>query len=156
MRDEGLHSSGMISQCCNIARGIVGESSNGLGLEQEERPVTKLTGQNSHDFFLTIKLESTSQSHSATSLALPIPRAAVSSLSSKFFIPTNSIPHVLSAGAIEKVEDVIYERVSNNDSPSSSIIKVCISACLIIDTAFSKNQDILVHCVAEISRSLGT
>ncbi|KAE9396290.1 phosphatases II [Gymnopus androsaceus JB14] len=97
------------------------------------------------------------ESHPTVSLVLPsIYLGPCSAASSKSFLSTNSISHVLSVGASpsEKVDGVIYHRVSISDSPSSSIIKVCDSACTIIDDALkSKNGTILIHCSSGISRS---
>ncbi|KAG6910573.1 hypothetical protein DXG01_009524 [Tephrocybe rancida] len=83
-----------------------------------------------------------------------------SAASSKSFLTTNQISHVLSIGpspaANLKVHAVSYHRISLNDSPSSSITKVCDSACDIIDAALrsnSGNGKILIHCAAGISRS---
>ncbi|KAI0797443.1 protein-tyrosine phosphatase-like protein [Abortiporus biennis] len=99
-------------------------------------------------------------SQSTVSLILPpaIYLGPCSAASSKSFLTTNSITHVLSVGSspAEKVDGVIYYRISLSDTPSSSITKVCDSACDIIDTAVrSKNGSgkILIHCSAGISRS---
>ena len=97
---------------------------------------------------------------SAVSLVLPptIFLGPCSAASSKAFLSTNLITHVLSVGAspADRVEGVEYDRISISDSPSSSITKVCDSACDIIDKALrSKNNTgrIFIHCSAGISRS---
>jgi len=81
-----------------------------------------------------------------------------SAASSKPFLTTQAITDVLSVGAspAEKIDGVTYHRVSLSDSPSSSIAKVCDSACTIIDAALKSRNGtgkILVHCSAGISRS---
>ncbi|EPQ56967.1 phosphotyrosine protein phosphatases II, partial [Gloeophyllum trabeum ATCC 11539] len=81
-----------------------------------------------------------------------------SAASSQPFLSSHSITHVLSVGSSpsQKLDGVTYHRISLSDSPSSSITKVCDSACTIIDSALqSKNGagKILIHCSAGISRS---
>ncbi|KAH7883468.1 protein-tyrosine phosphatase-like protein [Phlebopus sp. FC_14] len=106
------------------------------------------------------KTKATTSSQPPVSLILPpsLYLGPCSTASSKPFLTTNSITHVLSVGATpaHEVEGVTYHRISLSDSPSSSISKVCDSACKIIDDALqSKNNTgkILVHCSAGISRS---
>ncbi|KLO13174.1 phosphatases II [Schizopora paradoxa] len=97
--------------------------------------------------------------NSSASLILPsLYIGPCSAASSKAFLYTNGVTHVLSVGATptNPVENVVYQRISISDSPSSSIIKVCDSACYIIDAALSSHNGtgkILVHCSAGISRS---
>ncbi|KAF9498175.1 phosphatases II [Pleurotus eryngii] len=84
-----------------------------------------------------------------------------SAASSKPFLTSNAITHVLSIGTTPAatVESVAYHRLSLTDSATSSIEKIVDSACDIIDSALaSKNPKggqgkILVHCSAGISRS---
>ncbi|KAK5994294.1 Dual specificity protein phosphatase 1 [Cladobotryum mycophilum] len=97
---------------------------------------------------------------SSASLILPpsIFLGPCSAASSGPFLQANSISHVLSIGATPaaKVDGVEYHRLAINDSPSSSITKVCDSACQIIDDALGSkncNGKILIHCSAGISRS---
>ncbi|PFH48570.1 hypothetical protein AMATHDRAFT_103347, partial [Amanita thiersii Skay4041] len=96
----------------------------------------------------------------SASLVLPpsIYLGPCSAASSKSFLTTNSITHVLSIGASPsvKVDGVIYHRLSVSDSVSSSITKVTDAACDIIDGAIAAKKGtgkILVHCAAGISRS---
>ncbi|KAL6809645.1 protein-tyrosine phosphatase-like protein [Trichoderma sp. SZMC 28015] len=100
------------------------------------------------------------EKHNSTSLVFPpsIFIGPVSAASSVQLLQTNSISHVLSIGASpsSKVPGVVYDRVSITDSPSSSIAKICDTACDIIETALQSNNGtgrILVHCSAGISRS---
>ncbi|KLO13169.1 phosphatases II, partial [Schizopora paradoxa] len=81
-----------------------------------------------------------------------------SAASSKAFLSSNAVTHVLSVGATptNPVEGVVYQRISISDSPSSSITKVCDAACDIIDAALRSHKGkgkIFVHCSAGISRS---
>ncbi|TFK51503.1 phosphatases II [Heliocybe sulcata] len=98
-------------------------------------------------------------SQPAVSLVVPsIYLGPCSAASSKPFLTSHSITHVLSVGSspADIVDCVTYHRISLSDSPSSSITKVCDAACTIIDEALqSKNctGSILVHCSAGISRS---
>ncbi|KLO12976.1 phosphatases II, partial [Schizopora paradoxa] len=98
---------------------------------------------------------------SSSSVSLVIPSLYLgpcSAASSKAFLSSNAVTHVLSVGATPNnpVDDVVYQRISISDSPSSSITKVCDAACDIIDAALSSHKGkgkILVHCSAGISRS---
>ncbi|EHK20502.1 uncharacterized protein TRIVIDRAFT_192739 [Trichoderma virens Gv29-8] len=100
------------------------------------------------------------EKHNSTSLVFPpsVFIGPVSAASSIQLLETNSISHVLSIGASpsSKVPGVVYDRVSITDSPSSSIVKICDTACDIIETSLQSNNGsgrILVHCSAGISRS---
>ncbi|KAI6140052.1 protein-tyrosine phosphatase-like protein, partial [Pisolithus thermaeus] len=86
--------------------------------------------------------------------------------SSESFLSKNSITHVLSVGASPstQVDGVAYQRLSINDSVSSSISKVTDTACDLINRALWKltggentqngtRENILVHCSSGISRS---
>ncbi|KAH7104920.1 protein-tyrosine phosphatase-like protein [Auriculariales sp. MPI-PUGE-AT-0066] len=94
---------------------------------------------------------------SPISLVLPnIYLGPASAASSAGLLASKSITHVLSVGAkpSSPVEGVHYARISLNDTPESSIVKVCDEASTIIDAALaSRNGAILVHCSAGISRS---
>lgn len=98
---------------------------------------------------------------SPSSVSLVVPSLYLgpcSAASSKQFLTTNSITHVLSVGAspTDPVDGVVYHRISINDSVTSSISKVSDTACEIIDTALKSHNGtgkILVHCSAGISRS---
>lgn len=114
---------------------------------------------NAYSFLVMGKRDKTT-SQPAVSLVLPpsIYLGPCSAASSKTFLTANSVSHVLSVGASPsaKVDGVTYHRISLSDSPSSSITKVCDSACTIIDAALKSNNGagkILIHCSAGISRS---
>ncbi|KAH9833155.1 protein-tyrosine phosphatase-like protein [Rhodofomes roseus] len=99
----------------------------------------------------------------AVSLILPpaLFLGPCSAASNKAFLSANTITHVLSIGSTpaQKVEGVIYHRLSLNDSPTSSISKATEEACKLIDGAIAVKAKsggkgkILVHCSAGISRS---
>jgi atypical dual specificity phosphatase len=96
----------------------------------------------------------------AASLVLPpsIYVGPCSSASSRPFLTSNSINHVLSIGSTpaSQVDGVTYHRLALTDSRSSSIAKVAEAAGAIIDAALeSRNRSgkILVHCMAGRSRS---
>ncbi|KAH7890705.1 protein-tyrosine phosphatase-like protein [Phlebopus sp. FC_14] len=106
------------------------------------------------------KCDKAGQSTSTISLVHPpsVYIGPCSAASSKSILAANSITHVLSVGAspAHKIDGVTYHRISLSDSPSSSITKVCDSACTIIQTALKSKANtgkILVHCSAGISRS---
>ncbi|KAL7947104.1 protein-tyrosine phosphatase-like protein [Trichoderma barbatum] len=96
----------------------------------------------------------------STSLVFPpsVFIGPVSAASSVQLLQTNSISHVLSIGASpsSKIPGIVYDRISIADSPSSSMTKICDTACDVIETALQSNNGsgrILVHCSAGISRS---
>ncbi|KZT64545.1 phosphatases II [Daedalea quercina L-15889] len=84
-----------------------------------------------------------------------------SAASNKTFLEANGITHVLSIGSTpsRKIEGVVYQRLSLNDSATSLLSKVTSEACKFIDGAIGPNSKgggkgkILVHCSAGISRS---
>ncbi|KLO13176.1 phosphatases II, partial [Schizopora paradoxa] len=78
--------------------------------------------------------------------------------SSRDFISSNAVTHILSIGCSpsKRFEGVTYQRVALDDSPTSSITKACDVACDFIDDALNSQQGngrILVHCKLGISRS---
>ncbi|KAH0588622.1 hypothetical protein H2248_004447 [Termitomyces sp. 'cryptogamus'] len=108
-----------------------------------------------------VKREKVAKGNSPSAVSLVIPSlylGPVSAASSQAFLSSASITHVLSVGAspTKPVEGITYNRISITDSPSSSITKVCDTACDIIDEALKSRNGagkILVHCSAGISRS---
>ncbi|KAI6117998.1 protein-tyrosine phosphatase-like protein [Pisolithus sp. B1] len=108
----------------------------------------------------TIWRQASQASQDSASLVLPpsLYLGPCSAASSKSFLAKNSITHVLSIGASPsaQVDGVAYQRLSINDSVSSSIAKVTDTACNLIDKALASKKGkgkILVHCSAGISRS---
>ncbi|KAI6160245.1 protein-tyrosine phosphatase-like protein [Pisolithus thermaeus] len=106
------------------------------------------------------KRQASQASQDSASLVLPpsLYLGPCSAASSKSFLSKNSITHVLSIGASPsaQVDGVAYQRLSINDSVSSSIAKVTDTACNLIDKALASKKGkgkILVHCSAGISRS---
>lgn len=78
------------------------------------------------------------------------------SSTSSSFLTSHKITHVLSIGASPQTNlpNVIYNRLSLSDDPSSSISQVVEQANTIIDAvAGSPSGRILVHCSAAVSRS---
>ncbi|KAG6876616.1 hypothetical protein C0993_001868 [Termitomyces sp. T159_Od127] len=108
-----------------------------------------------------VKRDKAAKGNSPSAVSLVIPSlylGPVSAASSQAFLTSTGITHVLSVGAspTKPVEGITYNRISINDSPSSSITKVCDTACDIIDEALKSRNGagkILVHCSAGISRS---
>lgn len=95
-------------------------------------------------------------SSSPVSLVVPgIYLGPASAASSKDLLAAHSVTHVLSVGAspAKPVAGTQYARISISDSPSSSILNVCDSACHIIDAALASAGTILMHCSTGISRS---
>ncbi|PFH45884.1 hypothetical protein AMATHDRAFT_70985 [Amanita thiersii Skay4041] len=99
---------------------------------------------------------------SSVSVSLVLPPSLYlgprSAASAKPFLTSNSVTHVLSIGPnpARKVAGITYNRLSLDDSTTSSISKVVDAACDTIDRVIASKKGagkILVHCAAGISRS---
>ncbi|KAF2191974.1 phosphatases II [Zopfia rhizophila CBS 207.26] len=79
----------------------------------------------------------------------------VSVTSNKEYLETEGITHILSIGKSppQKFDSISYHRLGLLDDEGADIKPVIEKACEIVDDAMKRNERVLVHCSAAISRS---